>query len=88
MAFSAFQGHPASESGDSRWRGCVDALKEVQVWFLYIISPEKDLEMEEEEEGSQVNIVTQVRGCVPFSCWNPMYLELVNIYFSNSGGPA
>ena len=45
--------------------------------------------MEEEEMvGSRVKFVIQISSSVPISSWNPMHLELVNIYFSTSGGPA
>ena len=49
---------------------------------------ERDLEMEAEAEGAgfQVKSVIHIRGWVPLSYWNPMYLEIVNIYFWPLGG--
>ena len=49
---------------------------------------ERNPEMEEEEEGAgfQVKSVIHIRGWVPLSYWNPMYLEIVNIYFWPVGG--
>lgn len=38
-------------------------------------------EEEEEMEGSQVNVVSQVRGCVHFSFWNAIILETAKVYF-------
>lgn len=66
---------------------------EVQSWCfqrgtggisLHNMAGERSLEMEEEEEemeGFQVKCVIHIRGCVPLSYWNPLYLEIVNIYF-------
>ena len=66
---------------------------EVQSWCLqrgtggislHNMARERSLEMEEEEEemaGFQVKCVIHIRGCVPLSYWNPLYLEIVNIYF-------
>ena len=49
---------------------------------------ERNPEMEEEEgvAGFQVKSVIHIRGWVPLSYWNPMYLEIVNIYFWPVGG--
>lgn len=45
-------------------------------------------EEEEETAGSQVRVVTWVSTLVPISGGNPEYLELANLYFPASGGPA